>query len=86
VLAIGGVKEKILAAVRSEIKHVLIPAENEKDLKELPASTLKAVKITPVGHMDQVVRLALHGAEEESVLPRPSEVVNWRLAQTPTPH
>ncbi|MCU0597949.1 MAG: endopeptidase La [Desulfobacterales bacterium] len=55
VLPIGGLKEKILAAHRGGIKQVLIPKENEKDLKDIPASVAKQVKIIPVEHMDDVV-------------------------------
>ena len=55
VLPIGGLKEKILAAHRGGIKQVLIPKENEKDLKDIPASVAKQIKIIPVEHMDEVV-------------------------------
>ncbi|WP_028313215.1 endopeptidase La [Desulfatibacillum aliphaticivorans] len=59
ILPIGGLKEKILAAHRAGIKAILIPEENEKDLADIPARVLKAVKVTPVGHMDQVLEHAL---------------------------
>jgi ATP-dependent Lon protease len=59
VLSIGGLKEKLLAARRGGIKSVLIPAENAKDLAEIPSQIVKSLKITPVEHMDQVVELAL---------------------------
>ena len=59
VLTIGGLKEKILAAHRSGIKKVLIPKENEKDLKDIPATVLKTVEIVPVEHMDEVLPHAL---------------------------
>lgn len=59
VLVIGGLKEKLLAAHRSGVKHVLIPSENVKDLKEVPQSILKDLEIHPVNHMDEVLRLAL---------------------------
>ncbi|MBU0505744.1 MAG: endopeptidase La [bacterium] len=60
VLPIGGLKEKLLAAHRAQIKYVLIPKENEKDLKEVPKNVLKALKITPVAHLDEVLERALH--------------------------
>jgi ATP-dependent Lon protease len=58
-LPIGGLKEKVLAAHRGGIKTVLIPAENEKDIKEIPATVLRTVTIALVDHMDQVLRQAL---------------------------
>jgi ATP-dependent Lon protease len=59
VLPIGGLKEKILAAHRAGIKKVLIPAENEKDIEEIPATVLKTVELELVSHMDQVLKKAL---------------------------
>lgn len=59
VLPIGGLKEKVLAAHRAGIKKVLIPAENEKDIEEIPASVLKTVELELVSHMDQVLKKAL---------------------------
>jgi len=66
ILPIGGLKEKILAAHRGGIKQVLIPAENKKDIREIPQSVLKQVKVTPVEHMDEVVRHAILVKEGES--------------------
>jgi ATP-dependent Lon protease len=59
VLPIGGLKEKVLAAHRGGIKTVLIPAENEKDILEIPANVLKTVELVLVDHMDAVLRRAL---------------------------
>jgi ATP-dependent Lon protease len=59
VLPIGGLKEKILAAVRSEMKTVIIPAQNKKDLEDIPAEILKKIKIVPVQMIDEVLKLAL---------------------------
>jgi len=59
VLPIGGLKEKLLAALRGGITTVLIPAENEKDLAEIPASLKEVLKIIPVAHVDEVLALAL---------------------------
>ena len=59
VLAIGGLKEKILAAHRGGIKVVIVPKENEKDLKDIPKEVLKDLKIILVDHVDQVLVNAL---------------------------
>jgi ATP-dependent Lon protease len=59
VLPIGGLKEKIIAAHRHQLKRVLIPRDNEKDIKEIPARILKTVELVPVDHMDEVLKLAL---------------------------
>ncbi len=59
VLPIGGLKEKLLAALRGGITHVFIPAENEKDLADIPANVTEGLTITPVSHVDEVLALAL---------------------------
>ncbi|MGH6697430.1 endopeptidase La [Sphingopyxis sp.] len=59
VLAIGGLKEKLLAALRGGITTVLIPEENEKDLVEIPANITSGLKIIPVSHVDEVLAVAL---------------------------
>jgi ATP-dependent Lon protease len=59
VLPIGGLKEKLLAALRGGIKTVLIPAENEKDLAEIPAKVKDGLEIIPVAHVDEVLKRAL---------------------------
>jgi ATP-dependent Lon protease len=59
VLPIGGLKEKVLAAHRAGIKKVLIPADNEKDIEEIPATVLKTVEMIAVSHMDEVLKKAL---------------------------
>lgn len=59
VLPIGGLKEKILAAVRSEMKTVIIPFQNKKDLEDIPAEILKKVKIVPVSEIGEALKLAL---------------------------
>ncbi|MFV0513105.1 MAG: endopeptidase La [Jhaorihella sp.] len=58
-LAIGGLKEKLLAALRGGIKTVLIPQENEKDLPEIPDNVKAGLKIIPVSHVSEVLKLAL---------------------------
>ena len=59
VLPIGGLKEKLLAALRAGIKKVLIPEENVKDLAEIPDNVKNALEITPVARMDDVLQHAL---------------------------
>lgn len=59
VLPIGGLKEKLLAARRSGIKTVVIPEENERDLKEIPKNVLQDLEICPVKWIDQVLDIAL---------------------------
>ena len=59
VLPIGGLKEKLLAALRGGITTVLIPKENEKDLADIPANILEGLEIVPVAHVDEVLARAL---------------------------
>ena len=59
VLPIGGLKEKLLAALRGGLKTVLIPVENEKDLAEIPANVKKGLEIIPVAMVDEVLSKAL---------------------------
>ncbi|MDH5187510.1 MAG: endopeptidase La, partial [Rhodospirillaceae bacterium] len=65
VLPIGGLKEKLLAALRSGITTVLIPKDNEKDLAEIPDNVKKGLKIIPVSHVEEVLAVAL----TESLVP-----------------
>jgi ATP-dependent Lon protease len=59
VLPIGGLKEKILAAVRSRMRLVIIPAQNKKDLEDIPPEILKKVKIVAVSEVEEALKLAL---------------------------
>jgi ATP-dependent Lon protease len=68
VLPIGGLKEKLLAAHRAGIKTVLIPADNEKDLAEIPENVKRGLKIVPVATAEDVLRNALV---------RPLEAIEW---------
>ncbi len=68
VLPIGGLKEKLLAALRGGITTVLIPQENEKDLADIPANIKEGLKIISVSHVDEVLRLALT---------EPLEAIEW---------
>lgn len=81
VLPIGGLKEKLLAALRGGITTVLIPQENEKDLAEIPANIREGLTIVPVTHVDAVLELALT---------EPLAAIDWTeadelAAQPPTP-
>jgi len=69
VLAIGGLKEKLLAAMRGGITTVLIPEENVKDLEEIPANVKEGLTIIPVDHVDQVLQHALEHA--------PTPITDW---------
>jgi ATP-dependent Lon protease len=71
VLAIGGLKEKLLAALRGGIKTVLIPEENRKDLTEIPANIREGLEIIPVSHVDEVLARALTA---------PIEAIEWTEA------
>jgi len=76
VLAIGGLKEKLLAALRAGIKTVIIPEENEKDLAEIPDNVKQGLKIVPVKMVDEVLALALV---------RPLTAIEWNeKAATPS--
>ncbi len=66
ILPIGGLKEKLLAALRAGIKTVFIPKDNEKDLKEIPEAVKKALKICPVDTVDEILR----GALTQKIKPR----------------
>ena len=83
VSAIGGLKEKLLAAMRGGIKTVIIPDENKKDLADIPAAVTRHVKIVPVKWIDEVLDLALERplpgrvartVEEQSPLPKNEDV------------
>lgn len=59
ILAIGGLKEKLLAALRGGIKTVVIPKDNEKDLAEIPSNVKKGLTIIPVARIEEVLKIAL---------------------------
>jgi len=75
VLPIGGVREKLLAAHRGLITRVLLPKENERDLKEVPKAVLKDLEIVLVENMDDVLCEALKGVSRESLFCSTSDVV-----------
>ncbi len=59
VLPVGGIKEKVLAAKRAGIRTIILPKQNEKDLKEVPLLHRKGMKFYPVSHFDEVLKIAL---------------------------
>ena len=90
VLPIGGLKEKLLAALRAGITTVFIPRENEKDLADIPETVKKNLKIVPVAHVDEVIAQALARKPEpiEWVEPPETPVAPAGDATTPAslPH
>ena len=76
VLPIGGLKEKLLAALRGGIQTVLIPGENEKDIVDLPATVRDRLEIVPVNHVDEVLARALVA---------PLEAIEWTDADEHAP-
>lgn len=79
VTAIGGLKEKLLAALRGGIRTVLIPQENVKDLQDIPANVKKGLEIVPVKWIDEVLKVALER------LPAPLPLQEDTSACTTTP-
>jgi ATP-dependent Lon protease len=79
VLPIGGLKEKVLAAHRGGIKKVLIPIENEKDIRDIPSVILKSIEIEMVEHMDQVLRKALLLEDPENYPKKPGTPGNEQV-------
>ncbi len=76
VLPIGGLKEKLLAALRSGVKTVMIPKENAKDLADVPENVKSGLEIIPVATVDEVLALTLTG---------PVTPIDWNEADEPAP-
>jgi ATP-dependent Lon protease len=85
VTAIGGLKEKLLAALRGGIKTVLIPEENAKDLQDIPENVKNGLEIVPVRWIDKVLEVALESLPiplpEEDVTVQPPAVASTTEAQ-----
>ena len=64
VTAIGGLKEKLLAALRAGVKTVLIPQENEKDLEDVPDNVKAALEIIPISTADEALKWSLTGTPQ----------------------
>jgi ATP-dependent Lon protease len=97
VLAIGGLKEKLLAALRGGIKTVLIPEENVKDLVEIPANVKEGLEIIPVSHVDEVLAhalvempVAIEWTEADDLASQPgaaaAPATNLSTTEVPTAH
>ncbi len=85
VLPIGGLKEKVLAAHRGDIRTIIIPAENEKDLKDIPASVLKSTTVHLVSHVDEVLKLALVVSEPSNLFREAPDDVADQIKVLPPP-
>lgn len=81
VLPIGGLKEKLLAAIRGGIKKVIIPKENEKDLKDINPKILKGLEIIMVDNMDEVLKIALEVESPETLFKETPYLDVWELVQ-----
>ena len=81
VLPIGGLKEKLLAALRTGLKTVIIPSENEKDLADIPDNVKKGLEIVPVSNMEEVLKIALIRAPIPVVWEEPEEPPASRRAE-----
>jgi ATP-dependent Lon protease len=79
VLPVGGLREKLLAARRGLVRKVLIPADNERDLKDVPESVKKNLHIALVSNMDQVLCQALVDGEQEPLFCHPGEITPFSL-------
>ncbi|MCW5589561.1 MAG: endopeptidase La [Legionellales bacterium] len=84
VLPIGGLKEKLLAALRARIKTVVIPEENRRDLKELPRNIVQDLEIRPVKWIDEVLEIALQHLPDP--LPEEAESVEVETPVSGTPN
>ena len=81
VLPIGGLKEKLLAALRTGLKTVIIPAENEKDLAEIPDNVKSGLEIRPVATMEEVLKIALIRQPVAVAWEEPEEAPAARIAE-----
>ena len=96
VLPIGGLKEKLLAALRGGIKVVLIPEDNVKDLAEIPANVKAGLEIIPVAHVDEVLAralteplVAIEWTEADDLASQPgstASATNVAAGEVPTAH
>ena len=93
VLPIGGLKEKLLAALRGGIRTVLIPEENVKDLAEIPANVKEGLEIVPVSHVDEVLSRALvempepiEWTEADDLASQPAPLGSGIAGANPTSH
>jgi ATP-dependent Lon protease len=85
VLPVGGIKEKVLAAHRAGIKTVILPKENEKDLKDIPESVKKALKVIQVESMEDVLSIALERPVATAPDPESNEKKEEEFGDTQLP-
>ncbi len=85
VLAIGGLKEKLLAAHRAGVTTVVLPKENKKDLSDVPRRVLEALRLVLVEHVDDVLREALCLDDPDAFLPRARDVVVYERGEIVEP-
>ena len=64
VLPVGGIREKVLAALRSGINEIIIPSKNKKDLQKVPKEILEGVKINLVSNIEEVIEIAIDGVDK----------------------
>jgi ATP-dependent Lon protease len=83
VLPVGGLKEKLIAALRGGVETVLIPKENERELKEIPARVKRKLKFILVEHMDEVLQHAVR-LENPTVFQEPLEYPLEEIFDVPT--
>ncbi len=81
VLAVGGLREKLLAAHRGNVSTVIMPKENRKDLKDVPRRVLQALRLVLVDHMDEVLREALATGEPVAILGEVPPSMEYRAGQ-----
>jgi ATP-dependent Lon protease len=85
ILAVGGLREKLLAAHRGNVNTVIMPKESRKDLKDVPRRVLQALRLVLVEHMDEVLREALVLAEPEGFLGDVPPSMEYRDGQLHVP-
>ena len=85
----GGLKEKVLAAHRAKIDTLVIPRENQKDIKEIPKRVLNSMRVVLVEHMDEVLREALCISDPDSLFGerdvRPLEYIDGKALDYEAP-
>jgi ATP-dependent Lon protease len=75
VLPVGGIKEKVLAAKRAGLKHVILPDRNRKDLEDVPANVKQDMEFHFIKRVDDIIDLAINPKKEDIVLPPGEEVI-----------
>lgn len=76
VLPVGGIKEKVLAAHRAGIRHIILPEKNQKDLDEVPAQVREELQFSFIRKMNEVIPLAFESEKKQNPAPRKSKIQN----------